>query len=1082
MRKLRRLIAVMIAAALAPAALLAQEAATVSGRVTNAQGQPEPSVLVRIESLNVGAPTGADGTYRLVVPGARLRAGQSVQITATRAGLARVTRTVTLSPGANLTQNFEMTAQIILLEDVVVTGVAGETPVTKLPIVVERLSAEDMPVPSTTAGGMIQGKVAGASVVTGSGLPGQAPSILLRGPTSINTQGRNQDPLYIVDGVILGSGLADIDANDIENIEIVKGAAAASLYGSRAANGVVQITTKSGRRLGANTTRYTFRQEIGRSDLPGSIPLLQSHQFQLNAAGTAFVDVAGNEFDWNEQVRRRSAGLNFANPVERGTSDWNRYIDQPWPGQTYNHVDAVFRRGDHLQSTMSIEGSQGNTNYHASFGRLDQSGVMFGQQGYQRNFARLNLDQGLGTNLVLSMRGYFSRANQDGQGAGSAGGTPLFTLTRMPAGTNLMQRDSLGRILIFGHLTGENANPLYELDNLVREDQRDRFLGGANLRWSPLSWFDLDGNVSYDRSGVQRYQFFFRGFKTARPTASINNGNIYRDNWVEDAYNASATATFRRSFGDLNTRMQARYLTERSDYDYLRASGTDLVVVGIPNLNAASDNQITRSSESSIRSEGYFLIGNLDFRDRYILDALIRRDGSSLFGANERWQTYYRLAAAWRVSEEPFWGVGGVEDLKLRYSVGTAGGRPNFSAQYETFPLTDGTLGGGGTVGNPDLRPEFAIEQEMGVDVRLANRFDLSVTYATSEVRDQILNVPLPAASGFNSQWRNAGTLESNTWEASLDASLIERGNFSWSSRLLYDRTRQTITELDRAPYQYGFPNQGISAVFYARPGEALGTFYGTRWATSCGDLPSGTDCSQFTTNSDGYFVWVGNSNTGGGAGPDGVLGTADDLWGTTGPAVRGLAVHWGTPIVAQDADGETFLRLGKTTPDFSMGFSNTFTMGAVSLFALFEGTFGVDVYNNPRHWAYFERLHGDLDQAGLPDSEKKPVGYYAALYRSLDPPNSHFVEDGGFVKLREMSLRYAIPSSALGRLPMMRGTERLALSVIGRNLYSWDNYSGYDPEVGFGGGDTGSASIARFDGFNYPNFRTLTLGIELGF
>mgnify|MGYP006140463485 CR=1 FL=1 len=154
MKQFRRLIAVLIAAALAPVTLLAQEAATVTGRVTNAQGQPEAAVLVRIESLNAGASTGADGTYRLVIPGARIRAGQNVQITASRQGLSPVSRSVTLSPGANLTQNFQMSTQIILLEDVVVTGTAGAVEVAKLPFTVGRVDGEDLQVPAVSAGGV----------------------------------------------------------------------------------------------------------------------------------------------------------------------------------------------------------------------------------------------------------------------------------------------------------------------------------------------------------------------------------------------------------------------------------------------------------------------------------------------------------------------------------------------------------------------------------------------------------------------------------------------------------------------------------------------------------------------------------------------------------------------------------------------------------------------------------------------------------------------------------------------------------------------------------------------------------------
>lgn len=243
-------------------AAAAQEPATITGRVTNAQGQPEAAVLVRIEALNAGASTGADGAYRLVIPGARIRPGHAVQITASRAGLAPVSRSITLSPGAVVTQNFQMTAQVILLEDVVVTGTAGATEGRKVPFAVGTVSGTDLPAPPSTSGGAVQGKVAGTTIVSGTGQPGNAPAILLRAPTSINAPGNGQEPLYVVDGVVMPAGaMAQIDAADVAQTEVLQGAAAASLYGSRAANGVVQITTHSGFGRRFNTEEYNLIQE-----------------------------------------------------------------------------------------------------------------------------------------------------------------------------------------------------------------------------------------------------------------------------------------------------------------------------------------------------------------------------------------------------------------------------------------------------------------------------------------------------------------------------------------------------------------------------------------------------------------------------------------------------------------------------------------------------------------------------------------------------------------------------------------------------------------------------------------------------
>jgi Ca-activated chloride channel family protein len=227
------------------APLAAQAPATITGRVTNASGQPEAAVLVRIPSLNAGTSTGADGSYRLVVPGARFSDGHAAAITATRAGLNPVTRTLTLRHGAVLTQDLQMATAALLLEDVVVTGTAGAVEARKVPFSVGGVTAEDVQVPSTSAAGAIQGRVARATVATGSAQPGTAPSILLRGPKSINA-GSGAAPVYVVDGVIVSGPPADLNSADIVSVEVVRGAAAASLYGTRAANGVIQITTRNG--------------------------------------------------------------------------------------------------------------------------------------------------------------------------------------------------------------------------------------------------------------------------------------------------------------------------------------------------------------------------------------------------------------------------------------------------------------------------------------------------------------------------------------------------------------------------------------------------------------------------------------------------------------------------------------------------------------------------------------------------------------------------------------------------------------------------------------------------------------------
>ena len=1066
---------------------IAQGTGTITGAVLDAtSGVPLSGAQLYIEGTQFNTISNAQGRFLITgVP-----AGQHL-LKVKLIGYDEDQATVVADPARAANVVFRLTQSVLQLEELVVTGISGATQKTKLPFVVDKVSAGNLPVPSVSAGTAIQGKVAGAQVVQGSGRPGAAPAILLRGPTSINATGRSQEPLYIVDGVILASGLQDVDANSIESIEVVKGAAAASLYGSRAANGVVQITTKRGSIGTYDSNRYTVRSEFGFNSLEGRIKIAQNHAYALNANGTKFVRyVDGNpvEFDWldggNDMAARQVPATYCGGAAV--CNSWNTYQEQKWPGKTYDHLERFFDPGNFYQNYLAVDGRASGTRYHISFSNLKQDGVLLGQPGYNRNNFRINLDQGIRDNMSLSASAFYSRSTEGLIGTGGQG-TAFFTLTRMPAGVDLLARDENGELIINPDKNGENANPIYELLNRKREGKRERFMGSANLKMSPFLWMDLDANISYDRYAFATEDYYFKGYRTARESAS-NKGVLILDDERNEALNASLRATVRRSFGDVNTRTLFQYLLEHSYNEYLYGYGSNFRAFGVPSLYLTQDSRIPRSTREEVNAEGYLASTTLDIKDRYIIDALIRRDGSSLFGADQRWHTYYRGAIAWRVSQESFFAGARdyLSELKLRYSIGTAGGRPRFTAQYETYAVGDGGVIQPLSLGNRDLKPEFTIEQEAGIDLVAFNRFNLGVTYARAETRDQILQVPLPAYTGFEDRWMNAGTLLSKTWEVSLDFPIITRQDLHWSARVLYDQTRQRITKLDVPPYRFGHPTyQGLEEVFYAREGEAYGTFYGTRWATKCSDLPAGVNCAEFQKNDDGYLVWVGAGRSWkDGAGPDGQLSTSDDLWGTTGPEIRGAPVYWGVPIKAQNEKGETFLPIGKTTPDFSFSFSNTLSWKNFTVYGLVDAVMGFDVYNLPRQWAYFENYHGDQDQAGKPIERKKPRGYYGStgLYSQLSPPNSHFVEDGSFVKLRELSVRYSFSREQLSRISFLSGLDGAAISLVGRNLLTSTKYTGFDPEVGFGGGNVGSAALARFDGFQYPNFRTITASVEINF
>jgi len=1060
----------LVAVALSAAVPAAAQTGSVTGTILDAStGQPLDAVQVSLETVGatearLGSLTQQTGRFLII----NVPVGQYV-LRAELLGFGTQTQVVNVVAGQAVVLDMRLEPQAISLSEIVVTGVAGATQRTKLPFDVAQIRTADLPVPSMNAAQSLQGKVAGATVVMGSGRPGAAPSILLRGVKSLDATGRDQEPLYIVDGVILGAGMVDLDALDIQSIEVVKGAAAASLYGSRAGAGVIQVRTKRGAEIADDEVRYTLRSEYGGSGLANVPDLLIAKQHRFQTSQGKFVDLDGSLCDW----------LDCTQPRETGTNSWDTFNDQEWPSKTYDQVARFFTGGDFLQTNLSAEGRSGRTNFHVSASVMDQEGIMRFTPGYKRNNFRVNVDQAVIDKLTVQTSVFYSKSSQ-GRPAESSGNT-LFDLTRVPAGVDLLAKDDDGELkLLMNPTDSESDNPLYTLQATKQLQWRSRFLGSANLRYSPNDWLKIDANVSFDRLDNDQETFREKGYRCYDPCPTWVLGTLYKFNSKNEALNSSVTASTRWNIGDqIRNSSMVRYLYENEDYESFNTSGYGFAVAQVPTFGNMNQDNITSGSYlQTVRADGYFFITNFDMYDKYVVDALIRNDGSSLFGEDERRQWYYRIGGAWRLSQEDFFNVPQIDELKLRYSLGTAGGRPNFAAQYEVYSVSGGRISPV-SLGNKDLKPEFSTEQESGIDVSVLNyKAILSLTYAQTSTEDQILPVPQPSYTGFQTQWRNAGTIESKTWEATLDLRLVERPDFSWTAKLLYDRTRSEITELDVPPFVYGVSGQDLDGVFYARKGEKVGTFYGGLVAKSCGDLPAGVSCDGFEVNDDGLLVWTGGS------------GFSNPQWGADGPAVRGSTVKWGTPfagVCIDESTGEETVNcpVGNTMPDYNAGLATTLNWKGLSLYALLSRSAGFSVYNQPLLWAFFKQTTAFYDQdADAPASEKKPYGYYGAWYAAGGGlvPSNLFVEDGTFTKLREVSVNYRLSPDIIRPIPGLNRFSGVGLSLTGRNLFTWTDYRGYDPEVGKADGEPGSAAIARVDGYTYPNFRTWTAAIEFIF
>ncbi len=1095
---------------LTTASVASAQGATVTGRVTSEAGQPLYGANVTIEALAISVGTAEDGRYTINVPGARVR-GQQVVLRARMFGFVPVVRTITVAAGSQ-TQDFALKQDVNRLSQVVVTGVSGATEVKKLPFTVAQVTAEDMPVPGANPLAQLQGKVPGANIVSNTGRPGSAPAVILRGPQSINASGRGQDPLYIVDGVISQGGIQDINPQDIENVEVVKGAAASSLYGSRAGNGVIQITTRSGKNAGEGI-RFRSQVEYGTQSIENEYQYPKTHFMLMNEDYSRYCTVVSGQRDCSRAVdieqeafRINDGGIGFAltpltfsndagiarNPGVHNAR--NLYQVTPFV-RTYNPIRMALTNGATINATADATGRVGRTNFFTSANQLRQEGAVRYLDGYTRNSMRVNVDQQLASAWNFSVRSNYTDATDNN----TAFGNGWFRLTRQPASSNILRRDSQGRIFIRSvpqQQGAQNQNPMYDAENIRPVNYISRFIGQATARWQPLLWLDAEGNFGVDTRGNQQDNQQEQGFRTTTgPAGATQLGNITRSSNRSYSLNASADLTARRNFfsDNLTSRMTFRTLYETQVDRGLNVNGATLAVAGLRTIaNTLATTRNGGNFEETVRQLGMFVNLDLDWQGKYIVSGLVRRDGASLFGAANRWQTYGRGSAAWRISEESWFGIDQVSDLKFRYSLGQAGNRPTFNAQYETYGLTaTGLIGGGGQVGNATLKPEVSTEQEFGFDLELFSKYGITVTQANNSIDQQIMPVSLPGISGFVSQWQNVGKLSNKTFEVALNIPIIQTRDLNYSIRATFDRTRSTISRLDIPEFfTTAAGQQGTETMFLIKQGGRMGEIFGRRFVTSCSQLPAtfaaqcGGAGSEYQKNSDGFIVWVGAGNALG----DGIT---RNLWNTRlaaanapwGGGTTAEYLNWGMPILFRDASGAVpNVSLGQALPSYRWGLSQQASWKKFTAYALLDATVGKSVWNEARQWSMGDFMHADADQRGKSVATAKPIGYYfralstggvGGLYDVLGP-NNNTVEDATFVKVREVSLGYRI-----GRLA---GVGDWSLSMVGRNLLTITDYKGFDPEVGLGGGNLGSGVLNAVDAFGFPNLRTFSFQISTSF
>ena len=1004
---------------------------TVTGTVTSSEdGLPIPGVSVKVkEAPSVGGVTAADGKFSLRVPAN----GKTLIISYIGFGSKEVS-----IPSSNVV-NTALSSDAKILGEVIVTGVAAGTSREKLTVSVTKVSEERLnAVTAASVGNSLVGKVEGVRASQSSGAPGSGTTIQLRGNN--NLPGVGSSPLILIDGAIFTGDLSSINADDVESIEIVKGAAGASLYGSRAGNGVLAVTTKRGKGLAINSTSVNVRNELTLSQLGKKLDLATHHPYALAADAGNFVGIYTKYAGVTYPANYRGAGFNAGIVGTRALAA-DHYADNDYAVIT-DQQDILFGTGTNFTNYASISSRSEKGNVFASFENNQQKGVVYQASGYKRQNFRINADYQLASWLK------FSASNLVITTGSSSANNGFWTAVIAEPDADLFELNTDGQPykVRINHFSSEQINPLYTNWKNQNKSLNNTWLGSYNANVKFTKWLnaDVSHTIEIRNTDTRSYNPIdtWNSSATAYTLGGLSIGNTKTNN-----QNTQATLNFTGKLKDLTVNGKLSYLYENRKYDQSSAAGVGgMQYADIPQLSNFLTTQASSYQEIE-RAENYFAIASLDYKDRYLLDGMFRYDKSSLFGSDARSNPYYRISGAYRISKDVT--IPGIDELKIRAAHGTAGIRPGYNWQYFVYSLSNGQASPSQR-GNTLLKPSKTTENEFGLTVNFLRKFKFDATYAQSKTTDQFLNLPLfaPTNDGYPRGYVNAGTLGSKTFEASIEANWIKKADFSWTTYATFTRVRQKIEDLGgRAPYLYGSTDGGGTQMFYIKEGETYGAMYGLSFVRTleqmAAQLPAGKTVNDYEVNSDGLVI------------PKGTAGLNTEI-----------------PIRLKDATGANWYgKIGDGNADFNMGLGNTFKYKNFTLYFLLDWKQGGDIYNSKSQWSTRDFRNGIVDQSGKAAGEKKTTDYYLALY-DVNQVNDFWVEKASYLKFRELAISYALPKKLLTNT-FKGAVKGVTAKVMARNLFTITGYNGYDPEVG---------SVQEpYDGINkYPNYRTY--GFSLGF
>lgn len=1045
---MRKLLVCLTAFLFSIGQLLAQK--VISGKVTDDKGNPVPNASVTVKGSSVGTTTNETGNYSLTVP------QNATTLVISSIGMSD--REVTI--GASSTIDATLTSNVTSLSEVIVTvpyGTVKKTSFTGSEATITAATIQKQQVTSVTRA--LDGLVAGLTATNGGGAPGTGADVRIRGIGSINA---NSSPLYVLNGVPYDGSIAAISTDDIESISVLKDASAAALYGSRAANGVIMITTKKGRR-GKMQTTVSLRQGFMSRGIPEYDRVDEKEYYELFWEAYKNSYIAQGENPATAGVRASDVltgpnglvynafnvpGASLVDPVT-GKLDPNAKLlwDESWE-------DELFRTASRTNANINFSGAGENTDYFLSLGYLNEQGIV-----KHSNYRRYNLRMNLNVNPTpwfnagVNLDGALAE-RKDVPSGGTSTTNPFYFTRQMGPIYPVYQHDpvtgafidSLGQHkLDWGVPEQMGTRPYAGRSNLVGslaldDRSRDIFNGNANtfaeIKFLRDFSFKATLGINYLSNAITNYQNNQFGDAAPSTPGGIDGGRSTKTSDRQLSLTGNQVLTWRKDFGDHNFRVLAGHENYKYKYNFLSANSSGFLFPGQSELdNGTGPFGPASSSVDNHRIESYFGNINYDFDQKYLFSASLRRDGSSRFIDTLRWGTFYSVGAGWRISQEQFLrNVPWINELKLKASYGEQGNDDiGLFYQYRDWYYASGT----GTYltpvrrANPNLLWEKNAVLNVGVDFAFfRNRLSGTIEWFNRESDNLLFDVPIPVSNSAGASiWRNVGTMKNTGFELQLGYNAIVSTNFNWRIDLTLSHIKNKITKLPPGQSTEKGIITGTKKLFV---GHGIFDFWLPEFA--------GVDAS----NGDALYY-------------------KDILDASNKPT--------GERVVTNVYNDATFYWHGSALPDVSGGLTNSFNYKGFDLSFLLTFAYGGQFYDG-NYASIMHRgsagthLHKDALKRWQKPGDVTVVPRLQNAIGGQDGASSRWLIDGSWLNIKNVTLSYTLPKSVVNRLHL--GGMQVYANVD--NAWLFTAKKGSDPQRAF----TGTADAT------YTPFRTINFGVTL--